>query len=419
MNAWTPSSALTAFSARWMEWREQTSGVTMAGKEDASAAPPDPDSPFRWHRTVATGMAVLFVIVAGWTCWIIYSTPQAADFLSYWAAAKLALDGVPANAYDIGKHRAVELAIAPIDGLLPFPYPPPFLLLLVPFGLLSFALAFAAWLIFTGGLYVATVRRTAPLPYSLAHPSALANVLIGQNGFLTASLFIGGTALLERRPFLGGLTLGLMIIKPQLALLLPMIVFAARMWSAMAGAILSAATLSLLALALLGSETFLGFWRILPAYTGFMAGSKVPWDELASPFAFLRWFDVPQGVALLIHGVIATAAGGLVWWSWRSAIPQRVPMLAAATMLVPPYIFTYDALLLVVPLAWFIRRKEYPLLVALLWMLCLLPVASYFDFYAGPNSIPIAAIICLLVLWRQGRDCVPEPANARAATIAP
>ena len=394
----------------------------MAGKEDAGAARADPGSPFRWHRTTATGMAILFVIIAGWTSWILYSERQAADFLSYWAAAKLVLDGTPANAYDIAAHRAVELTVAPVKGLLPFPYPPPFLLLVVPFGLLSFALATASWLMLTGGLYVAAARRTAPLPYSLAHPAALANILIGQNGFLTASLFIGGTALLDRRPFLGGLTLGLMIIKPQLALLLPVIVLAARMWSAMAGAIISAATVSLLALAVLGPESFVGFWRILPVYAGAMAENKWPWYEFASPFAFLRWFDVPQGIALSVHGVIATAAAALVWWSWRSAIPQRVPMLAAATMLVPPYIFTYDALLLVVPLAWFIRRQEHPVLVALLWMLCLLPVASYFEFYTGPNSIPVAAIICLLVLWRQGLDCVPgreQRANGGAATIKP
>ena len=394
----------------------------MAGKEDAGATRPDPDSLFRWHRAVASGMAILFVIIAGWTCSIIYSTRQAADFLSYWAAAKLVLDGAPAHAYDIAAHRAMELSVAPIDGLLPFPYLPPFLLLLVPFGLLSFASAFASWLLLTGGLYVAAVRRTAPLPYSLAHPAALANILIGQNGFLTASLFIGGTALLDRRPFLGGLTLGLMIIKPQLALLLPVIVIAARMWSAMAGAIISAATFSLLALALLGPESFVGFWRILPAYAGFMAQAQLPWVELASPFALMRWFDVPQGIALIVHAIIAAAAAALVWWSWRSAIPQRVPMLAAATMLVSPYIFTYDALLLVVPLGWFIGRQEHPVLVAMLWMLCLLPVASYTGFYSGPNSIPVAAIICLLVLWRQGLDCLPgrEPqAHERAVTIAP
>ena len=140
------------------------------GDEDARAARPGPGSPFRWHRAVATGMAVLFVIMACWAIWIIYSKPQAADFLSYWAAAKLVVAGTPANAYDIAAHRALELTAAPVKGLLPFPYPPPFLLLLVPFGLLSFALVFAAWLIFTGGLHVATVRRTAPCPSASPTP---------------------------------------------------------------------------------------------------------------------------------------------------------------------------------------------------------------------------------------------------------
>ena len=47
-------------------------------------------------------------------------------------------------------------------------------------------------------------RRVAPLPYSLAHPSVLTNMLIGQNGFLTSAIFVTGANLLDKRPFLAG-----------------------------------------------------------------------------------------------------------------------------------------------------------------------------------------------------------------------
>lgn len=71
--------------------------------------------------------------------------PYSIDFVSYWAAGVLALGGNPADAYDLALHRAVQMAAVPIDGLMPFPYPPFVLLLLLPFGLLPYALAAALW----------------------------------------------------------------------------------------------------------------------------------------------------------------------------------------------------------------------------------------------------------------------------------
>ena len=43
-------------------------------------------SPFRWHRTVAIGYAIVFVIIMVWTWLIIFTDQKASDFLSYWAA---------------------------------------------------------------------------------------------------------------------------------------------------------------------------------------------------------------------------------------------------------------------------------------------------------------------------------------------
>lgn len=361
------------------------------------------DDPFRWHRTVAVAFAILFVIVAVWTCAIIFLQPKAGDFLAYWAAAKLAAGGQAALAYDVDAHRAVELAAAPVEGLLPFAYPPPFLLIIAPLGLLPYPAAFAAWLGVSVTLFLLASRKIAPLHYRLAHPQAIGNALIGQNGFLTSAIFIAGTARLDRSPFAGGAILGLLALKPQLALLLPVALIADRQWRAIVGGILSAGLLLLAALAVLGPAAYRGFLDMVPLFTGAMAAASWPWNELASPFAFGRHLGLPQAPALALHALIALIAAVLAWRSWRVRREDRVAVLAAATLLVPPYLFTYDALLMAVPMGWFVVRRRHPRLVALIWLFCLLPIATYFGGYPGPNTIPLAAMLALWALERDSR----------------
>ena len=333
-----------------------------------------------------------------WTWLIIFRDQKGSDFLSYWAAATLALGGRPELAYDLQVHRAVVLGIADPGGLLPFPYPPPFLLVVLAAGLVPYWLGFAARVGVTATVYMLASRRVAPLVYRMAHPQALANALIGQNGFLTSAIFISGMRVLERQPLQGGAILGLLVIKPQLALLLPVALLAGREWRAIAGASASSIGLLLLALLAFGPDTYRGFFEIIPVFAGLMTGSRWPWNELASVFAFARHLGVPQLPALIIHGFIALGATAMVWRAWSRKSELRVPVLAAAILLVPPYMFTYDALLLIVPMGWLITRERRPLLVAIAWLCCLLPIVTYIDFYPGPNPIPVAALLCLWAL---------------------
>lgn len=372
-------------------------------------------SPLRWHRAVAIAFAIVFVIITLWSWRIVQSGEAANDFLSYWAAAKLALGGEPSLAYDIEAHRAVELSAADPEGLLPFPYPPPFLLMILPFGLGSYWLGYAAWVAVTATLYLLVSRGIAPLAYRMAHPQALANSLIGQNGFLTTAIFMAGSRALERRPLLGGGILGLLAIKPQLAVLLPLALIAGREWRAIAGAALSSIALLLVALLTLGWESYQGFLNILPFYAGAMAENRWPWNEFASVFAFARHLGVPHEPALIFHGMVAIAAAALVWRAWDRRSEQRVPVLAAAILLIPPYILTYDALLLMVPMGWLISREQRPLVVAAAWLLTLLPVVTYVGFYPGPNPIPVAALLCLWALHAEPARKDGRLAPSRAA----
>jgi hypothetical protein len=356
------------------------------------------DSAFRFVRAAAIGFSILFVIIAFWVGWFVYSRPAVIDFLAYWAAARLALDGQIASVYNLMAHQAAEQVIAPIHGWLPFAYPPPFLLIVMPFGAVPFWVGFALWVGITGIIYAIVVGRHGALPYAISHPAFLTNVLIGQNGFITASLFTGGLEMLRRSPWWGGAILGVLVIKPQLALLLPFAMIAGRQWKAIGAAAVSAILALSAAFAVFGSAAYVGFLKMLPFFATGLAGGRWRWNQMVSIFAFLRYYDVPQNIALAIHSVVAFGAIVVVCRAWWLDLDERDGVLAAATLLIPPYLLTYDALLLVIPTLWLITRRLHLWVIPIAWLLCLLPIAGYFDYYEGPNTVFLAAILYIWAL---------------------
>ena len=137
-------------------------------------------------------------------------------------------------------------------GYAAFFYPPMFLILCLPLGLLPYLASLAVWLAATGLAYVRVVRawlgeRLDALP-ALAFPAVLVNAGHGQNGFLSAALFGAGALWLERRPILAGVCFGCLVYKPQLGLMIPLALLAAGRWKTLAGAAGAAVAFSALSL---------------------------------------------------------------------------------------------------------------------------------------------------------------------------
>jgi hypothetical protein len=280
---------------------------------------------------------------------------------------------------------------------MPFPYPPPFLLLVTPFALASFPVAFALWDVVMGVFYAVAGRRVAPLPYVLANPPVLPAAMIGQSSLLTGGILIFGLTLVGTAPFAAGAVLGLMIIKPQLALMLPVAMLAGRQWRVIGGAVVSSSLALLVALVVLGIDSYAGFFAILPTYVAYMREARWDWGELASAFAFLRYFGVGSSAALIVQAVIALAAAAITAIAWARDWKEKVPVLAAATLLATPYLFTYDAVLLLIPAGVLIREGRLWSL-TLLWVLTGLPVLTGYDLYSGPNTIPLACILSIVLM---------------------
>jgi hypothetical protein len=355
----------------------------------------------------------------GAVCWVMWTQSPRVDFVSFWAAGRMLLDGAGPAIYDIDAHRAVEHSVAGSIGLMPFPYPPPFALIVVPFGSLSYEASFVAWVMITIALYLIASSAWMPRVLALAQPSLLVNVFVGQAAFLTSALFMAGTSLLSRRPMLGGALLGMLVIKPQLGLLLPLALVAGRHWRAFAAAALSSTALIIASLPLLGLDGWAAFVTLGATFSGYVAAGRWPWRELASVYAFQSYFEVPRVIAIVIHLAIAMGAAALVWRAWRGNRAGKVATLAAATLLIPPYLMTYDGLILALPIAFLLIDARQPQLAVTVWILSLAPMGAVFGLYDAPNTMPLAALVALLAIeWvlRRPKDFGTSPPEGALAS---
>ncbi|HWE76574.1 MAG TPA: glycosyltransferase family 87 protein [Stellaceae bacterium] len=349
--------------------------------------------------------------------------PFGTDFLSFWSSSALTLAGTPEAAYSEAAHVAMqERAIGAQD--LPYYawfYPPIFLLLVWPLALLPYAWSLLAWLIGTGTGYAAVLRGFAKTPHTLvpilAFPAVWVNAIHGQNGFLSTALLGGGLLLLgARRPIAAGLLFGVMIYKPQLALLLPFALIAGREWKALAAAAASATMLAGASLAAFGPKTFAAFFATSHFAQLTVEQGVVSWTKMASAFAAFRLLGASVPLAYAVQIVVAVAAAAMIARIWRgsAAYEAKAAALAAGTLLMSPFLLSYDLTLLAIPIVCLarqgMRRGFLPwekLIVTLAW---LLPVAC--EPIASLTTLPIAPIVIGLILWQVTRRITAEIAVA-------
>jgi hypothetical protein len=284
--------------------------------------------------------------------------PIGSDFLAFWSAAKLGLVD-PASAYDRQAMEALQTGLGR-DTWFPFLNPPPFLVAILPLGLLPYAVALPVFVLATYVVWLAAARRLLPggLWPIAVFPGALVAAWHGQNGFLTGALFIGGVLALKSRPVLAGALLGALIIKPHLALLIPIALLAGREWRAFVAAGCTALGLLVLSWLALGSDAMAAFLEA-SRISGDLLSQTDPDLLLRQPTVFAFFSNafgtqvggVAQAVATCILVVV-------VWtvWSRPGDAVGKGAVLALATPLATPYLFHYDLPLLILPVCWLARE---------------------------------------------------------------
>ena len=279
------------------------------------------------------------------------------DFDAFRIAGQLVWRGAIDQAYRFETLVAFQRRFGEPNAFLPWTYPPVFNLVVAPFALLPRSLAYTLFIGATLAAYLLVLRRLAgshlgPL-LALLFPTLAVTVACGQNGFLTGSLIGAACLCLLRRDPRAGLPLGLMAIKPHLAVGFAVQALMTRDWRTALVAASVALAFAGLATLILGTSVW-GAFRDGVAEAGvFLERGLYPLYRMISAYAALRSLGTPATVALAVQGAVAVVALGLVIRAIRRRMPiHRVVGLAAlASLLVSPYAYDYDLPILGVGLA--------------------------------------------------------------------
>lgn len=371
---------------------------------------------------LAAGLAGVFGLAA-WVFYIhAFAGERGEDWMVYDTAIRAFYDGRIAVLYDgEGLTRLLNANFAswlanPLP-LHPWLYPPHFLLLLLPFGLLPFLPAGILFLtlgflglIATLCACVAAPRARAILGFAAALcPASAITICLGQNTFLTCALLMGGFGLLSRRPVLAGALLGALTYKPQLWLMVPVALIAARQWKALAATAASALLLALASAAIFGTEP----WQQWLALMTKPSELFVQWSAIArlngqSLYTYAALLGAPAPLANAIQALGAAIAAAAVWWCYRRPMAReaKLAVLFAATLLAAPHVIDYDALLLGLAAALvFARGLETGLRPIETLFLVLLWVSPFFNpptVFRAAYATPL--LILLFIVWTMRRE---------------
>ena len=309
-----------------------------------------------WCRVLAVceGVWLLALILRSHETLLTHS-----DFACFWTASKLALQGRIAAVYDPFAMAAAEhrLHLFADNLVQPFLYPPSYLLLCLPLALMPLGVSAIVFLLAGLVPFLFAIGRLLPWRRHwlqiLAFPGVMVAAGSGQNGFFTAACFGGGTLLLDRFPFCAGACLGLLACKPQLAMLVPVALIAARRWRALAGAVTSALALIALSCAVFGAHVWLLFPGALQE-ARLVADTLLDQGQLQSLFGGALLLQAPHWLALACQAFLSLSVLGLLIHvaARRPGGRAEGATLVVASLAASPYLMDYDLVILAVPLAW-------------------------------------------------------------------
>jgi len=374
------------------------------------------------------GIAVLFGLY-GWALVIATGTGHdgaigprfnalGADWVIFLAAARAVFSHDLSHIYDQAwitsatNSQFAHWLSAPLPFPL-FPYPPVYLLLVVPFAKLSVGWSLLLSQLAQFAALTWALHKLAPgkswlffVAAAFLAPAASNNVVAGSNAVLVAALIIGGIALVGTRPVLAGALIGVLVFKPQYAPLPFLALLAAGEGRALIAAIASATVLCLLSAVLFGPSLWLDWFNVY-LHPQAVAGVNATdwghmWDESVSTCVSL--LGAPHWLATAAQIVAAAVAVIFTWQAFRSGNPQRLAILCCAVLLASPHLSNYDLILLALAALLQVAavRKNARPLVLMLPLLCYLaPIFNPPRVMALGLITPLLLLGLMLMLQRQ------------------
>lgn len=288
------------------------------------------------------------------------------DFRIWYAAASIGPHSGWSHLYDTAYQMAAVEAVWPGSRYLIFANPPVAAWIVLPFTLLPFGAALALWTLLSLAVLIAISQAFSSeslgwrVIYALSALGFLPTFVLVEAAPLSPVVFgaVGAAALLliRRHELAAGAVLSLLMVKLNIALLVPLALLAAGWWRTFAAWLVASAVLGLVSLAAIGKQGLLQFVELNT--------SLFP-DTYHLNYSLATLLGSPMAWAVSA-GVTVAVIAAIGWWS-RGRGPQ-VPIAAgiAGTLLINHHLTPADftMLLLAVWLVFDVRRLPWLRLLA-------------------------------------------------------
>jgi len=275
------------------------------------------------------------------------------DFRLAYAAALVGLREGYGRLYDLSAQRSAILGLGQGFNPQPFISPPPLAWLVTPLTVLPFTAALVTWSV----LLIAALLWTW---YLLAPGDGLAKaahlmlwvgvfpvafgVMVGQPGALVAAAVATAWWLIRaERPVLAGLALSLLVLKPQLALLVPVALLVAGYRKTFVSWLVASVVIGVVAVAVLGVDGVARYRDVL-AQTQTAAWDITRRYSISGPLGL--------GLALRAAELAVLAVTVVAAWRQRNSLERVIAAGIVGSLLFTPYLGFQDFLMLFVADCW-------------------------------------------------------------------
>jgi alpha-1,2-mannosyltransferase len=334
------------------------------------------------------------------------------DLRLMYAAAKVGIQDGYSHLYDLAAQRDAILSLGAGFNPQPFISPPPLAWLVTPLVAIPFPAALVIWtalliaaLVWTWYLLApqGSLTKAAHLALWLGLFPVAYGIMVGQPGPLVAAAVATSWWLMRHdRPVWAGVALSLLVIKPQLALLVPLCLLVSGHARTFGAWLVVCIFLGLASLALLGSDGIARYREVL-------ALTQTPDWDITRRYAVSGLIGL--GPQVYVAGAAVAAVSLIAAWRHRGSGPE-VPMVAGivGSMLFTPYLAFQDFLMLVVAGWLLLRARPSP------WQVGLLVVGyALLELSLVVLAIPILlaeALLLISLAWLPAP--VSRPATVRA-----
>ncbi|MEO1013903.1 MAG: glycosyltransferase family 87 protein [Pseudomonadota bacterium] len=272
------------------------------------------------------------------------------DFIVFHEAAKAAWTD-PAALYGYAELNARLADAFPAYGddfRLGWQYPPTMYLILAPLAFAPYPVAYGLWLACGLAAFILAAKRMWPAPFALffllAGPAIFQAAITGQTGLFTGALLLLAAYAPDKRPIVAGLAAGLLTIKPQLGLLIPIAFAASGAWRAFFVAAATALGLACAAYGFFGPAPWRAFLDAAAHQGGHMGAAVFPLQKLTSVYGAAATVGAPASLAIAAQAAtfLGLAAAVAIAYRGRAPAAAKAAVLMTAALLAAPYAFYYE-----------------------------------------------------------------------------